>query len=100
MDNDQLVRKVDELERALRRDDPSLSKRFEHLQRSDKWNALAVFSLLALSAVLLTTALATLSVAAGCAGVVAYLGSFLVDHRHPRQLTGPSREQRTTTPWQ
>jgi hypothetical protein len=98
MDNDQLVRKIDELERTLRRDDPSLSRRFEHLQRRDKWNALAVFSLLALGAVLLATALATLSVAAGCAGVVAYLGSFLVDHRYQRQLTGPSQHERTRTP--
>jgi hypothetical protein len=31
MDNDQLVRKIDELERALRRDDPSLLKRLNQL---------------------------------------------------------------------
>jgi hypothetical protein len=95
MDNDQLVRKIDELERALRRDDPSLSKRLNQLQRRDKWNDVAVFSLLTLSAVLLATAVATRSPAAGGAGVVAYLASFLVDQRHQRQLTGPSQDGRT-----
>jgi Protein of unknown function (DUF3040) len=95
MDNDQLVRKIDELERALRRDDPSLSKRLNQLQRRDKWNDVAVFSLLTLSAVLLATALATLSPAAGGAGVVAYLASFLVDRRHQRQLTGMPQDGRT-----
>jgi hypothetical protein len=100
MAGDQLVRQIEEFERALQRDDPSLSRRFNHLQRSDTLNDVAIFSLLALSAVLLATALATLSVAAGCGGVVAYLASFLVDHRHQRQLTGPSQDERTRTPWQ
>jgi len=95
MDNDQLVRKIDELERALRRDGPELSKRLNQLQRRDKWNDVTVFSLLTLSAVLLATALATLSPAAGGAGVVSYLASFLVDQRHQRRLAGPSQDGRT-----
>ena len=98
MDDDQVVRKIDELERALRRDGPELSKRLNQLQRRDRWNEVTVCSLLTLSAVLLATALATLSPAAGGAGVVAFLASFLVDQRHQRQHTGPSQDGRTGNP--
>jgi hypothetical protein len=98
--SDQLARQIDEIERALEQEDPSLAKRFERLQRTNTRNDIAVFSLLTISAVLLATALATLSAVAGLGGVAAYLASFLVDTRHQRRLTGPSHDERTRTTWQ
>ena len=44
----------------------------------------AVFSLVASSAVLLAVAWATTSVAVGCGGVAAVVASFLVDRGHQR----------------
>jgi hypothetical protein len=90
MTSDQLAPQIDEMERVLQQDDPSLAKRFEKLQRTNTRNDIAVFSLLIISAVLLAIALATLSAVAGLGGVAAYLASFLVDSRHQRRLTGPS----------
>jgi hypothetical protein len=100
MNTDQLGRQIDELERALQQQDPSLVKRFEKLQRTNTRNDIAVFSLLTISAVLLAIAFATLSAVAGLGGVAAYLASFLVDTRHQRKLTGPSQGEGTRTPWQ
>jgi hypothetical protein len=100
VNTDQLARQIDELERALEQEDPSLAKRFEKLQRTNTRNDIAVFSLLTISAVFLAIALATLSAVAGLGGVAAYLASFLVDTRHQRRLTGLSQGDRTRTPWQ
>jgi hypothetical protein len=100
MKNIQLARQIDELERALQQEDPSLATRFEKLRRTNTRNDVAVFSLLTISAVLLAIALATQSAIAGLGGVAAYLASFLVDSRHQRKLTGPSQDERTRTPWQ
>lgn len=95
MKNDQLVREIDEIERTLVQDDPALEKRFRKLQHANTRNDVAVFSLLTISAVLLAVALATLSLAASCVGVGAYIASFLVDNRHERTLRRPRRGERT-----
>lgn len=99
MNNDQLVRQIDELEQALLSDDPSLSKRFRKLQHDNTRNDVAVFSLLAISAVLLAAGLATLSLTASCVGVAAYLASFLIDNRHERRLRGSFRNETKDTTW-
>jgi hypothetical protein len=90
MNTNQLAQQIDEVERALEQQDPALAKRFEKLQRADTRNDVAVFSLLAVSVVLLGVFWATLSVAAGIGGVAAFLASFLVDTRHQRRLKAPN----------
>ena len=62
-------------------------------------NDVAVFSLVASSAVLLAVAFATTSVAAGCGGVAAVVAPFLVDHRHhsDRRIGRPIEYNRTRT---
>jgi hypothetical protein len=98
MNNDQLARQIDELERALAHEDPSLAHRFKKLQHANTRNDVAVFSLLAISAVLLAIALTTLSAVAGLGGVTAYLASFLVDTRYQRRLSGPSNRDGQRAP--
>jgi hypothetical protein len=88
--NDQLARQIDELEQNLRRDDPSLAKQFNKLQRAHTRIDTAVFSLLATAAVLLAIALATTSPVAGFGGIVAYVAAFGFYHRHLRALDRPS----------
>jgi hypothetical protein len=100
MKNDPLARQINQIERAMRQEDPSLAKRFEKLQRTNRRNDIAVFSLLTISAVLLATAFATLSAVAGLGGVAAYLASFLVDNRHQSKLTALSQDESTRTRWQ
>jgi hypothetical protein len=100
MNDDQLARQIDELERALERDDPSLAKRFDKLQRANTRNDVAVFSLLAISAVLLAVAFTTLSAVTGLGGVAAYLASFLVDTRYQRRLGGPPNQDGQRRPRQ
>jgi hypothetical protein len=100
MNTDQLAQQIDELERALQQEDPSLARRFEKLQRTNTRNDAAVFSLLAISAVLLAIALATPSAVAGLGGVAAYLASFLVDTRHQRRLSAPANQDWQPTSWQ
>jgi hypothetical protein len=81
-----LAREIDELEQNLRREDPGLVKQFRELDRARTRNEVTVFSLLAVSAVLLAIALAVRSPVAGLGGVGAYLASFVVDRRHQRTL--------------
>ena len=89
MNNDQLDRQIDEIdeiERSLRRDDPSFARRLRKLDQPDKRHDTVVFSLLAASAVLLAVGVATLSPSAWLAGACAYFSSFVVDTRHERRL--------------
>ena len=99
MNNDQLARQIDEIEQALLSDDPSLSKRFRKLQQDNTRNDVAVFSMLAISAVLLAAGLATLSPFAWGAGGAAYVASFLIDNRHERRLRRPFRADTKDTSW-
>jgi hypothetical protein len=102
-DDDQLARRINELEQSLQRDDPSLAKELRKLEQRDNRNAVAVFSLLVISAGLLATSFATTSTTALAAWVgagTAYLASFLVDHRHQRKLRQPSPPMTTAAPWQ
>jgi hypothetical protein len=73
---------IDDVERGLDRDDPDFVHRMRRLRRAELTNTLAVFMLLAVGAVLLTVGLATLSWPAWVAGGLAFLASFAVDHLH------------------
>jgi predicted membrane-bound spermidine synthase len=86
MDRDQLDRRIDEFELELLGDDPSLAKRWKALERGSTFNVIAVFLLLAMSAVLLAAGLATQSVVAWSAGLTAFVLSFGADHTYRRVL--------------
>jgi hypothetical protein len=86
MDDDQVTRTLDEIERALRQDDPALLQRVSHLQRQELATFLAVVSLLAAGAVLLTVGLATLSWPVWGAGLGTLVASVLVDEYHKHSL--------------
>ena len=90
MNNDNLDRQIEELERFLNREDPSLSKRFIELERASTRNVVSVASLLVISVVLLGIGLATLSFVAFGSGTVAFIGSFIVDGLHHRRLRNQS----------
>ena len=84
MNDDNVTRAINEVERVLANDDPAFVQRVRHLQRSEDVNVLSVFVLLAAGAVLLTVGLATLSWHAFAAGLFALVASVLVDRRHKR----------------
>lgn len=98
MDDDQVRRAIEELERgltqaaideaeqALAHDDPALVKRTRAFYRAEVRTALAVFLLLATGAVLLTVGVSTLSWPAWVAGLVAFLASFAANEHHKHVL--------------
>ena len=100
MNNDQLDRQIEELERLLHRDDPSWSKRFRELERGSTRNDVTVFSLLAISALLLGIGVANLSLVAFLTGAAAFVASFVVDHLHERRLHDPSGGDTKESTWQ
>lgn len=98
MNDDQVSRRIEELERALVRDtieevelglahdDSAFVQRFRALRRAEMATVVAVFLLLASGTVLLTVGFATFSWPAWIAGVVAFLGAFAVDEHHKHAL--------------
>jgi hypothetical protein len=91
MNIEHLVRQIDDVEAALRRDDPAVSKRLRALEPESPLHVGVVFTLLAIGAVLLTIGVATLSLAVWFAGVAAFAASFLVDRRRQRRHRAPPR---------
>lgn len=91
MDDEHVNRQIDEIERHLRIEDPALVRRVAQRRRREAAQAIAVFALLASSAVLLTAGLATLSPVVYCAGAAAFLAAFLAD----RQLAPPDDLSKT-----
>ena len=81
MNNDQRILEIDDIERALLGEDPTLPKRMRALERTDTLNVFVVFSLLATGAVLLAVGLATLSFGVWTTGVAALIMSALVRPR-------------------
>jgi fatty acid desaturase len=77
---------IDEVERDLEHDDPDFVKRIHGLRRAEITNAIAVIVLLAIGAALLTIGFATLLWPAWVAGGLAFLASFGVDHHHNQTL--------------
>lgn len=86
MNNDNLDRQIEELERFLEREDPLLSKRFIELDRASTRNVVSVASLLVVSVVLLGIGITTLSLVAFGSGTVAFIASFVVDGFYHRRL--------------
>jgi hypothetical protein len=86
MTDDQVRRAIDEIEQALRHDDPAFVRRVRAVRRAEVGSVVAVVLLLIAGAVLLTVGLATLSWVAWAAGLVALLGSVLVDEHHKHAL--------------
>jgi len=84
-DDDHDRRVIEEIERALRAEDPSLVQTFRDVEQRLGATDIAVFSLLAASVVLLSVGLATTSAAPWCMGAVAYGACFVVDHHHTRR---------------
>lgn len=91
MNDDQVHRAIDEMERSLRVDDPALLGRLRALQRRQALDVVAVFSLLVAASVLLGVGLLRSSAIVWCAGLGAYLASFAVDRWHKRYLRGTHR---------
>jgi hypothetical protein len=91
MDSEQVNRRIDEIERHLRIDDPALVRRAEQQHRRDAAQAIAVFAFLAFSVVLLVAGLVALSPVAYCVGVAAFLAAFVAD----RQLAPPDDLSKT-----
>jgi hypothetical protein len=100
MSNDEVVRRLDEIEQAFRREDPSFPGRFRRLEPYSRLRVATVVLLLVSGAVLLTISVATLSFAVWLAGAVALLASFLVDHRRPTRHGVPrSTDPNTIKGW-
>jgi Protein of unknown function (DUF3040) len=87
-DDDHVSRAIEEIERALRAEDPSFMRRSRDRDQRPAITVIAVLSLLAASAVLLSLGLATASPAAWYVGVVACGASFLVDRHFKRHQRG------------
>jgi 1,4-dihydroxy-2-naphthoate octaprenyltransferase len=73
---------IDEVERGLDHDDADFVRRMHRIRRAEITSEIAVFVLLAVGAVLLTIGLATLLWPTWVAGTLAFLASFAVDHYH------------------
>ena len=86
MNDDQVSRALDEIERSLCQDDPALERRLRAFRRAEIGTVLTVALLLVSGAVLLTVGLATLSWMAWGAGLIALLTSVLVDEHHKHAL--------------
>ena len=84
MNDDQVSREVEEIERGLVLDDPAFVQRLSALRRADTVATIIVFLLLTSSAVLLAVGLGTLSWPAWAAGWLALVMSFVVDELHKR----------------
>lgn len=84
MHNSQLERRLADIERDLRRDDPALAQRFDLLGSKRRGHDLSVFALLALSAISFAVGVITMSAVAWIIGAGAYLMSFAVDTRFDR----------------
>ena len=76
------------IELALAQEDPEFVAHMRKLEKATQVNAIAVISLLAVSAVLLIAGLATLTYTTWAAGALAFIGAFAVDHRYQR-VCGP-----------
>jgi hypothetical protein len=98
MDDEQVTRKfeeierglihdaIDEVEQGLEHDDPDLVQRMHRLEHADLADALTVTMLVAVGAVLITVGLATLSWPTWLAGGLSFLASWAVDRHHHHTL--------------
>ena len=90
--DDPLSQQLAEIERALRREDPTFLKRLRRLRCNEVVNVLTVFGLLASGAVLVTVGLATASVTVCSIAITAMLTACFIDRRYHQALRRPPRE--------
>ena len=90
MNEEEVVRAIEALEDTLEVDDPDLSRRLERLQRGDTVHTVVVFTLLAISAVLIATGLGAVSFTIWALGLGA-LGLSAVIHRTYQWRLGRTR---------
>lgn len=86
MNEEQVSRTINEIEQALKREDPAFVRRLHALRRAEIGTVVTVALLLVSGAVLLTVGLATLSWLAWGGGLLALLTSVVVDERHKHTL--------------
>lgn len=84
MNDEQVGRVIDDLERTLVVDDPVFVRHFHKVYRCEAINVVVVSSLLAVGAVLLAVGLATAALIPCAIGVAAFVGAVVVDERHKR----------------
>ena len=85
MNDEQIGRAIDELERALVVDDPGFVQRIRHVQRRETVHVVAVFVLLGAGMVLLTAGLASTAVVPWALGLASLLFAVVVDEVHKRR---------------
>jgi hypothetical protein len=98
VNEDQVSRRIEELERALvqdtleeveqrlAQDDSAFVQRFRAVHRAEIATVVTVFVLLATGTVLLTVGFATLSWPTWIGGVLSFLAAFAVDEHHKHIL--------------
>jgi hypothetical protein len=86
VDDEQVRVAVDEMERALRVEDPGFVRRVQAVRRADNLNCLTVFVLLAVGAVLLTVGFATVALVPWSIGLASLVIAVAVDDHHRRAL--------------
>lgn len=85
MNDEQVGRAIDELERALVADDPGFVHRIRRTQRLETVHVAAVFVLLAAGVVLLTAGLASTAVVPWALGLASMVLAVVVDEVHKRR---------------
>jgi hypothetical protein len=85
MNDEQIGRAIDELERALVVDDPGFVQRIRHVHRRETAHVVAVFVLLGAGMVLLTAGLASTAVVPWALGLASFVLAVVVDEVHKRR---------------
>jgi hypothetical protein len=92
IEDDPLRRQINDIERVLWHDDPTLMLRIRRLQRLDTASVLTVFALMAIGSVLVTVGAATSTITVGGSGLIAMVAACLINRRHQRTLRQPPQE--------
>jgi hypothetical protein len=85
MNDEQIGRAIDELERGLVIDDPGFVQRIRNVRRLETAHVAAVFILLAAGVVLLTAGLASTAAVPWALGLASMLLAVVVDEVHKRR---------------
>ena len=86
MNDEQVNQALAEIEAALLTEDPAFARRVQTARRRETINVVAVFTLLAAGAVLLTVGFATNAFVPWSIGVVALIAAVFIDDHHRRAL--------------
>jgi Protein of unknown function (DUF3040) len=89
MNDEQVRAAVDEIEQALRVEDPRFVRRVHAVCRNDACTVVTVFLLLAAGAVLLTVGVATVALVPWLLGLASLVTAVAVDDHHKKALRRP-----------